>query len=187
MGYRLSKIYTRTGDNGTTGMADGRRLEKDHPRMAAIGDIDELNSLIGVLIVSCAELPIRETLVTIQHDLFNVGGQLAMPECELINAPRIQWLEQALDQLNQHLPPLQEFILPGGGEAASRCHVARAVCRRAERSLVSCHREDPLASELLAYVNRLSDFLFVASRYLAREAGEGEVYWQSKRISETDS
>lgn len=187
MGYRLSKIYTRTGDNGTTGMADGRRLEKDHPRVAAIGDVDELNSLVGLLIVACELSGLKETLVTIQHDLFNVGGQLAMPECDLITEARIQWLEQALDQLNQQLPPLKEFILPGGGEAAGRCHVARAVCRRAERSLVSCHREDPVSMELLAYVNRLSDFLFVASRYLAREAGQGEVYWQSQRLGQDDS
>lgn len=182
MGYRLSKIYTRTGDNGTTGMADGRRLEKDHPRVVAIGDVDELNSLVGLLIVACEEATIKETLITIQHDLFNVGGQLAMPECDLITGARIQWLEQALDRINQQLPPLKEFILPGGGEAASRCHVARAVCRRAERSLVACHREDPLPSELLAYINRLSDFLFVACRFLAREAGQGEVYWQSQRL-----
>ena len=187
MGNRLSKIYTRTGDKGTTGMGDGSRVDKDHLRVAAIGDTDELNSVIGMVICKCEESEIKEILITIQHDLFNVGGQLTMPECDLITPARIDWLEQALDSLNENLPPLKEFILPGGGEAATTCHLARTVCRRAERTLVSLSKEFEYSEFIRAYINRLSDLLFVASRALSREAGGAEVYWQSQRISKTTS
>jgi len=121
MGYRLSKIYTRTGDKGTTGMADGSRVDKDSLRVAAIGDVDELNSIIGIVVCHCPQGDVKEALLTIQHDLFNLGGQLSMPECDLITAARIKWLEQTLDAMNENLPPLKEFILPGGGEASVYC------------------------------------------------------------------
>ncbi|TNF32758.1 MAG: cob(I)yrinic acid a,c-diamide adenosyltransferase [Gammaproteobacteria bacterium] len=183
MGFRLSKIYTRTGDKGTTGMGDGSRVDKDSLRVAAIGDTDELNSVIGMVICKCKDGLVKETLITIQHDLFNLGGQLTMPECSLITEARVQWLEQTLDQMNENLPPLKEFILPGGGEAAAHCHLARTVCRRAERTLVSLAREFEFTQHIMAYINRLSDLLFVACRVLSREAGEAEVYWQSDRLN----
>ena len=184
MGNRLSKIYTRTGDQGTTGMADGSRIEKDSLRVAAIGDVDELNSLLGVVISYCEHQAIREMLVTIQHDLFNLGGQLTIPECALVSAQRVSWLEQMLDDMNAELPPLREFILPGGGHAAAHCHLARAVCRRTERTIVSLAREFEVSDDIRAYINRLSDLLFVTCRSLSREAGELEVYWQSGRIAD---
>jgi len=182
MGNRLSKIYTRTGDKGTTGMGDGTRVEKDSARVAAMGDVDELNSVIGMVICKCSDGYVKETLVTIQHDLFNLGGQLTMPQCNLITPERVLWLEQTLDAMNENLPPLKEFILPGGGEAATHCHLARTVCRRAERSVVALRREFEFSEHITAYINRLSDLLFVACRVLSREAGEPEVYWQSQRI-----
>ena len=183
MGNRLSKIYTRTGDKGTTGMGDGSRVDKDSLRVAAIGDTDELNSVIGVVVSKCDEGEVKETLITIQHDLFNLGGQLTMPECDLITEQRIQWLEQTLDKMNEDLPPLKEFILPGGGEAAAHCHLARTVCRRTERAIVALAKEFEFNNNVSAYINRLSDFLFVACRVLSRQAGEGEVYWQSERLT----
>ncbi|MDH5766871.1 MAG: cob(I)yrinic acid a,c-diamide adenosyltransferase [Gammaproteobacteria bacterium] len=182
MGYRLSKIYTRTGDKGTTGMADGSRIEKDSLRIAAIGDIDELNSVIGMVLSKCKPGLVAETLLTIQHDLFNLGGELAMPGYDALTDERVQWLEKTLDEMNESLPPLEEFILPGGGEAAASCHLARSVCRRAERMLVSLAKEFDYNSVIKSYVNRLSDLLFVACRVLSHEAGEPEVYWQSERL-----
>ena len=184
VGYRLSKIYTRTGDNGTTGMADGSRLSKDSLRMQAIGDVDELNSMIGVVINKSHDNYIRENMITIQHDLFNLGGQLAMPDFNKINASRIKWLEISLDKMNEVLEPLQEFILPGGSESASFCHLARTICRRAERTLVSLNAEDNINQDLMGYINRLSDWLFVACRYLNKAENKEEILWQSDRISE---
>lgn len=182
MGYRLSKIYTRTGDSGTTGMADGRRLSKDSIRIHCIGEVDELNSMLGLVVTKCQQTQVKESLVTIQHDLFNIGGQLAMPDYELIDASRVEWLEQTLDDMNSELPPLKEFILPGGCEDASFCHLARAICRRVERAMVSLMTEEEINPLLVAYINRLSDWLFVASRVLNRAGGEAEVYWESHRI-----
>ena len=182
MGNRLSRIYTRTGDNGTTGMADGSRIDKDDCRVAAIGDIDELNSVLGLVISKCPEGELKETLITVQHDLFNIGGQLTMPECELVTDARIAWLEETLDSLNAELPALKEFILPGGSEAAAFCHLARTVCRRAERTLVSLAKNYDFSIHIRSYINRLSDLLFVISRVLNQQAGEQEVYWQSERI-----
>jgi len=182
MGHRLSKIYTRTGDQGTTGMADGSRVAKDSPRMHAIGEVDELNSTLGLVINKCQSAEIRENLLTIQHDLFNLGGQLAMPDYEKITSERIDWLETTLDQMNESLPPLKEFILPGGAEDAAFCHLARAICRRLERSMVSLNHAENISSELSAYVNRLSDWLFVACRQLNHAQGQNEIYWQSERI-----
>lgn len=186
MGNRLSKIYTRTGDKGTTGMGDGSRINKDSLRVAAMGDVDELNSVLGIVIVRCVEGPVKETLMTIQHDLFNLGGQLTMPDCHLITAERVTWLEQSLDAMNDNLPPLKEFILPGGGEAAAHCHLARTVCRRAERTLVALAREFEYSEYISAYINRLSDLLFVTCRVLSREAGADEVYWKSERIKKAE-
>ncbi|MCW9012980.1 MAG: cob(I)yrinic acid a,c-diamide adenosyltransferase [Gammaproteobacteria bacterium] len=186
MGYRLSKIYTRTGDRGTTGMGDGSRVEKDHIRVAAMGDTDELNSILGMVISECDSAEMNEVLLTVQHDLFNLGGQLTMPDYDLMTEQRVQWLESILDEYNENLPPLKEFILPGGGKAAATCHLARAVCRRVERSLVSLSREMEFSQHILAYINRLSDLLFVASRVLSRVAGEDEVYWKSERLAQLE-
>ncbi len=179
MGHRLSKIYTRTGDDGSTGLGDGSRINKDHVRMESIGNVDELNSQIGLLI---AELPVEDDfaalLSRIQHDLFDLGGELAVPGYTLVNAERIGELEQSLDALNEDLPPLKNFILPGGSKPAALCHLARAICRRAERSLVALSREDQVNDTSRQYLNRLSDFLFVMARLLARRNGGDEVLWQ---------
>lgn len=182
MGYRLSKIYTRTGDKGTTGMADGSRIDKDDIQVEAIGDVDELNSIMGMLICKTEDLELADLFLTIQHDLFNLGGQISMPEMSLLVAQRTDWLEQQLDKLNKDLPPLKEFILPGGTEAAATCHLARSVSRRAERSIVSLSKKMDISSDVQSYINRLSDFLFVAARVLSRQQGGKEIYWQSERI-----
>ena len=185
MANRLSKIYTRTGDKGETGLTGGDRVAKDSVLIHAIGDVDELNSLLGLLACKL-EGDICLDIKAVQNDLFDLGGELscALP---LIKQNRIDWLEQKLDQLNENLPPLKEFILPGGGEAASVCHLARSVCRRAERNLVSAARDVSINAEVLAYINRLSDLLFVMSRFITRQQGEKEVYWQSSRIREYES
>ena len=180
MGNRLSRIYTRTGDDGTTGLADGSRLLKDSPRVATMGDLDELNANLGVVLAHPLPDAVRETLVDAQHALFDVGAEQAMPGASIIDDRRVEALEAALDALNANLPPLREFILPGGGGAAGAAHVARAVCRRAERSIVALARDEPVNEASRRYVNRLSDYLFVAARILAR-AGSGEVYWKHER------
>ena len=180
MANRLTKIYTRTGDAGETGTADGSRLSKDDSLINAQGDIDELNSFIGLLAANVDDAGVRALISRVQHDLFNVGAELSLSQA-LISSQDVTRLEQVLDQYNAELPPLREFILPGGGEAAALCHVARAVCRRAERSLVSLHKEQALGSDLLAYINRLSDLLFVLARVLTLIAGEEEVYWQNTK------
>ena len=176
MANRLTKIYTRTGDAGDTGKADGSRMSKDDSLIHAQGDIDELNSFIGLLATKISDAELHELISRIQHDLFNIGAELSLSQ-PIIKAEDVAFLEKQLDHYNADLPSLQEFILPGGGEAASLCHVARAVCRRAERSLVSLHREQQVGADMLAYINRLSDLLFVLARVLTRIAGEGEVYW----------
>ena len=180
MGNRLSRIYTRTGDDGTTGLADGARVPKDSPRVATMGDLDELNANLGVVLAHPLPDAIRETLVGAQHALFDIGAEQAMPGASIIDDGRVEALEAALDALNADLPPLREFILPGGGVGAGAAHVARAVCRRAERSLVALARHEPVNEASRRYVNRLSDYLFVAARVLAR-AGSGEVYWKHER------
>ena len=180
MGNRLTKIYTRTGDAGDTGKADGARVSKDDCLIHAQGDIDELNSFIGLLASKVDDDVLNQLILKIQHDLFNIGAEISLSQ-PLITAKDVAYLEQQLDHYNADLPPLKEFILPGGGEAASLCHVARAVCRRAERNLVTLDKEHGIGSELLAYINRLSDLLFVLARVLTRNAGEKEVYWQSDR------
>lgn len=177
MANRLSKIYTRTGDKGTTGLADGSRVEKDDRRMHAIGDVDELNSFIGALLAQDIPDEVKATLTGVQHALFDLGGELAIPGVAAVTLEYVTNLEQALDGFNQELPPLKEFILPGGGPAAAACHVARSVCRRAERRLVTLARETDINQESRRYINRLSDLLFVLARVLARREG-GEVYWK---------
>jgi cob(I)alamin adenosyltransferase len=178
MGNRLSKIYTRTGDDGSTGLGDGTRVAKESPRVEAYGTVDEANSAIGV-VLSILDLPpqIRHCLTEIQHDLFDLGGELCIPGHVMISAGHIERLERELDGFNEGLPSLKEFILPGGGEAAAACHLARAICRRAERRCWSLARVESVSPEALKYLNRLSDLLFVVARVLARGAG-GEVLWR---------
>lgn len=182
MGHRLSKIYTRTGDEGTTGLGDGSRVNKDAPRMEAIGTVDEVNCHIGLLI---AELPENDEyaplLLRVQHDLFDLGGELAVPGFELIAEERVEELEQQLDALNEQLPPLKNFILPGGSKAAAQCHLARVVCRRAERCVVTLNREEEINAACRKYLNRLSDLLFVLARAIARRNGGQEVLWDQKK------
>ena len=178
MGNRLTKIYTRTGDDGTTGMADGARVEKDSPRIQAIGDVDELNSLIGLLLSKGVPERIHELLTSIQHQLFDLGAELSMPGHVFIRPEFTGILEQAIDLYNADLPPLKEFILPGGNEQACICHLARAVCRRAERTMVTLAHSEALNEESTRYINRLSDLLFVLARTQARQDGGQEVYWR---------
>jgi len=181
MGNRLSKIYTRTGDDGTTGLGDGSRVDKDHLRIEAIGSIDELNSLIGKLLVHALPDLVKSTLTTIQHSLFDVGGELCLPGQQVITADRVALLESVLDELNSELAPLKEFILPGGCPAAAACHHARTVCRRAERRVYTLGKTEPVNESTLQYLNRLSDLLFVMARHLNKVAGVPDVCWQYER------
>lgn len=181
MGYRLSKIYTRTGDDGTTGLGDGNRVPKDNLRVEAMGCVDELNAVLGLLLTENLPAPISQYLIEIQHDLFNLGGELSIPGYTLLDASRINALEEILDQLNATLPPLREFILPGGIRAASVCHLARTVCRRAERVLISSAREHEIIPTGIAYLNRLSDLLFVMARHLNQVAGVEDVLWRRSK------
>lgn len=178
MGHRLSKIYTRTGDKGDTGLGDGSRVEKDSPRVEAYGCSDELNSIIGMVLAHNLPDEIRHCLVTIQHDLFDLGSELSMPGHELIPASYTERLEQQLDSFNADLPMLKEFILPSGGLATSTCHLARTVCRRTERRVVTLARIEKINPYIITYLNRLSDFLFVIARVLARFEHGKEVLWK---------
>lgn len=182
MGNRLSKIYTRTGDDGTTGLADGRRVDKDSARMEVIGCVDELNSIIGMVISHDIPDTIKEQLTIIQHDLFDLGGELAIPEYKTMKEAHTQTLEQWLDLLNNELPYLKEFILPAGSPATATCHLARTVCRRCERRCVTLNREETLNPAIMTYLNRLSDLLFVIARTLARADGGDEVYWNREKL-----
>ena len=181
MGNRLSKIYTRTGDDGSTGLGDGSRVAKDSARVAAYGTIDEANSAIGLLLAAPVADDIRDLLTRIQHQLFDLGGELCIPGHAAIHDADVDALEHALDGHNAGLPPLKEFILPGGGEAAARCHLARTIVRRAEREAVTLARLEPVRPQALRYLNRLSDLLFVLARVLARASGAGEVTWNHER------
>jgi cob(I)alamin adenosyltransferase len=181
MGNRLSKIYTKTGDDGTTGLGDGTRVAKDSARVAAYGTVDELNSSIGIVLAQEIPAPIREALTQIQHDLFDLGGELCIPGMAMVHEADVERLEQTLDGFNADLPPLKDFILPGGGMAAACCHLSRTVCRRAEREVVTLSRSETVRPEAVRYLNRLSDLLFVLSRVLARASGHGEVLWQHER------
>ncbi len=184
MGHRLSKIYTRTGDDGTTGLGDGSRVEKDHVRVEAYGTVDELNSAVGMLLSYPLPDSIRTCLVAIQHDLFDLGGELCIPGHRALTTDATQHLETQLDAFNAPLPPLKEFILPGGSLAASACHLARTICRRAERRVITLARSESVNSgesvnhNALTYLNRLSDLLFVIARVIARLEGGQEVLWK---------
>ncbi len=178
MGNRLSKIYTRTGDAGTTGLGDGSRVAKDSARIEAIGAVDELNSAIGVLLADALPDGVRGCLLAVQHDLFDLGGELSIPGYASVGPQHVKRLENELDRYNADLAPLKEFILPGGSRGAGLCHVARAVCRRAERRVVSLASTETLSPALRQYLNRLSDLLFVLCRVLNQAAGVNDVYWQ---------
>ncbi|RPH61843.1 MAG: cob(I)yrinic acid a,c-diamide adenosyltransferase [Burkholderiales bacterium] len=181
MGLRLSRIATRTGDDGTTGLGDGSRTSKDGLRIAAIGDVDELNSTIGLLQTEPLPGPVSAALTDIQHDLFDLGGELCIPGFENLPDARVARLDELLEHYNADLPRLQEFILPGGSRAAAIAHVARTVCRRAERSIVALGRAEPVRPACRQYVNRLSDLLFVLARVLNRHAGGSDVMWEKGR------
>ena len=182
VGNRLSKIYTRTGDDGSTGLGDGTRVGKDSARVDAYGTVDELNSALGV-VLAC-EIPdaVRASLTRVQHELFNLGGELCIPGMAMVHDADIERLEQELDAFNADLPVLKEFILPGGGIAAAHGHLARTIARRAERSVIHLSRTESVRGEAVRYLNRLSDLLFVISRVLARASEHGEVLWQHERI-----
>jgi len=188
MGNRLSKIYTRTGDDGSTGLGDGSRTPKDSLRVSAYGTVDEVNSTIGMVLATPALDPaIAEALTQIQHELFDLGGELCIPGMAMIHDADIARLEQVLDAFNEPLPALKDFILPGGGLAAACCHLARTVCRRAEREVVALSRIESVRPQAQRYLNRLSDLLFVLCRVLARSSGHGEVLWQQQRRRKSDA
>lgn len=182
MGHRLSKIYTKTGDDGTTGLGDGSRVDKDCARVEAYGAVDEANSAIGV-VLSYDVVPdaIRRCLTDVQHDLFELGGELCIPGHEVVREAFSARLEQDLDGFNEDLPPLKDFILPGGGQAAAACHLARTIVRRAERRTNSLGKQEAVRMEALKYLNRLSDLLFVVARVLARAESGREVIWNRDR------
>lgn len=187
MGFRLSKIYTRTGDKGETGLGDGRRVAKDHPRIEAIGEVDTLNSQLGLLLAGLAAETSRhpqlagviEVLAPCQHRLFDLGGELAMPAYQALNIAQIQRLEAAIDEWNEELRPLENFILPGGSTLVAQAHVCRSLARSAERRCQHLNAVEPLTGPGLAYINRLSDLLFVAARVIARRQGVAEVLWEA--------
>lgn len=181
MGHRLSKLYTRTGDAGTTGLGDGSRIDKDSLRMQAIGDVDELNCTLGLLLAEAVREDIAALLTDIQHDLFDLGGELSIPGMQLVKDGAVEKLEAAIDRLNEEVPPLKEFVLPGGGRQGAAAHLARAVCRRAERRVVTLNREQAVNAAAARFLNRLSDLLFVVARIVARESGAGEVMWSRER------
>jgi cob(I)alamin adenosyltransferase len=182
MGNRLSKIYTRTGDDGTTGLGDGSRVPKDGARVEAYGTVDELNSAVGVLL-AVPGIPdaVTQCLTEVQHQLFDMGGELCIPDYRVITPEHVTGLEEALDGFNDALPPLKEFILPGGGPAAAACHMARTIARRAERRVLSLSRVETVSPEVLKYLNRLSDLLFVLARVLVRHERGTEVLWRHDR------
>jgi cob(I)alamin adenosyltransferase len=181
MGNRLSKIATRTGDNGSTGLGDGSRTEKNNVRVHAMGDVDELNSHIGLLLCEAMPAPLRDELVLIQHDLFDLGGELCIPGYQMITEVHVLRLDDLLEKYNADLPALTEFILPAGSRAASIAHICRTVCRRAERSIVTLGKAETIHDYPRQYVNRLSDLLFVLSRVLNRFDGGTDVLWQHER------
>ncbi len=191
MGNRLSQIATRTGDDGTTGLGDGTRVSKDHLRVHAMGDVDELNSHLGVLLAEPLPQDVRELLVTIQHELFNLGGELSMPGFELLKTQAVARLDEALAHYNGQLPRLKEFILPAGTRSAALAHVARTVARRAERAVVALGQHETVRDAARQYLNRLSDLLFVLARVLNRANLDGlggdDVYWNSERLKRHDA
>ena len=178
MGHRLSKITTRTGDDGTTGLGDGSRVDKDGARIEALGAVDELNSTIGILLVESLPEDVRELLLGIQHSLFDVGGELSIPGYTLLSSTAVSDLESHLEKYNDPLPPLKEFILPGGSSAAALCHIARTTCRRAERRVVTLLKTEDASPLSRQYLNRLSDFFFVLARHLNHWSATPDVSWQ---------
>lgn len=192
MGFRLSKIYTRTGDTGETGLGDGRRVPKDHPRVEAIGEVDTLNSQVGLLLAGLNDLTastpsiqqVIDVLAPCQHRLFDLGGELAMPEYQALNITEIERLEVAIDAWNEEVGPLENFILPGGSALIAQAHVCRSLARSAERRCQHLNALEPLAGVGLAYINRLSDLLFVAARIIARRQGIAEILWQAAKKPE---
>ena len=187
MGHRLTKIYTRTGDSGDTGLGDGSRVPKDSQRIHALGEVDELNSVIGLLLAEELPVGVRAALDSIQHELFDLGAEVCIPGHASMTEQQVSGLEALLDDYNRELPPLKEFILPGGTRAASLAHLARTVCRRAERALVSLSRAEPVSTEARKYLNRLSDLLFVLGRVLNRAGGGSDVLWQRGGTIENES
>ncbi len=181
MGNRLSKIVTRTGDAGKTGLGDGSRVTKDCLRIDAMGEIDELNSGLGVLLAEPLPTPVREALLGVQNDLFDLGGELCIPGTRIIGEPHIARLEAQVNDFNAALSPLQEFILPGGSRSAALAHLCRAVCRRAERRLVHLGHDEEVSECARRYVNRLSDLLFVVGRWLNHAEGGGDILWQPRK------
>jgi cob(I)alamin adenosyltransferase len=181
MGNRLSKIYTRTGDDGSTGLGDGARVSKDSARVCAYGTVDEANSAIGVVLACAIPDDVRDVLIAVQHQMFDLGGELCIPGHSAIFDADIDRLEKHLDPFNADLPPLKDFILPGGGPAAAHCHLARTIARRAEREVVTLSHHDSVRPEAVRYLNRLSDLLFVLARVLSRASGHGETLWNHER------
>ena len=180
MGNRLTRVYTRTGDAGTTGLADGSRRAKNDPRLHSMGEIDELNACIGMALSALDDGPIQQILFAVQHDLFDIGAELCQPGKELIDEAYVTGLEKIADDFNADLPALKEFILPGGSPAAASLHLARTVCRRVERGLVSLAGAEDINPLTRRYINRLSDLLFILSRAQSQQEDGGEVYWNSK-------
>lgn len=182
MGNRLSKIYTRTGDDGTTGLGDGSRVAKESARVEAYGTVDEANSAVGIVLAE-GTVPddVRACLVEVQHDLFELGGELCIPGHSAVRQAFIDRLENSLDEFNKDLPPLKDFILPGGGRAAAACHLARTIVRRAERRVTALAANEAIRPEAIRYLNRLSDLLFVIARVLARAESGNEVLWKRDR------
>ena len=188
MANRLTRIYTRSGDDGSTALGDGKRTDKDSARVEAYGTVDELNSTLGLVIAECSsDSSVSACLLQVQQELFDLGGELCIPGSVRVSSDMVTWLENSLDQFNEALPPLQDFSLPGGGRASSACHQARAVCRRAERRVWELSRSEEINHETPRYLNRLSDLLFVVARVLAREAGEPETLWTGGRLKQGDS
>jgi cob(I)alamin adenosyltransferase len=181
MGHRLSKITTRTGDGGETGLGDGTRVPKSNARVHALGDIDELNSAVGLVLAEELPAPVRTALGEVQQRLLDLGGEISIPGHAILTAEHVATLERLLEEWNSALPPLKEFIRPGGTRAAAAAHLARTICRRAERSLVSIKQKENVRENALRYLNRLSDMLFVAARHLNRHAGQSDVQWRHKR------
>jgi len=181
MGHRLSKIVTRTGDAGTTGLGDGTRIAKDSARIEAIGAVDELNSTLGVLAAEMLPVPIAACILDVQHDLFDLGGELSIPGHAVITEAHVERIEIAVERFNADLPPLEEFILPGGTRASSLAHVARTVCRRAERALIGLAKTDKVSDFARKYLTRLSDLLFVLARAINRAEGQADVLWRRDR------
>ena len=181
MGNRLSKIVTRTGDAGTTGLGDGSRVGKDSRRIDALGEVDELNSMLGVLLAEALPAEVTDALLGIQNDLFDLGGELCCPGMTMVSETQVLRLEQQVEDFNENLPRLKEFILPGGTRPAALAHLARTVARRAERSVVALAASEPVGDDVRRYLNRLSDLLFILGRYLNRAGGRGDVLWVQRK------